>query len=261
MLHVLAERFGWWRFEVSGGLFLGMPVDLYVGWTLLWGAIPVLAFPRLHLALVVTIMLGVDLLLMPASRPVVQLGGMWLIGEAVALVLCLIPAQLLARWTRDDRCLAARAGLQVVAFGGLMLGVLPAAILEITGGSWRPLLDRPLWQNALGFQLMALPVVLGASAVQEFVERGDGTPVPYDPPKRLVTSGVYAYLTNPMQVAMTLLLTGWGLLLGSVWVASAGLMGLAYSVGLAAWDEGHDLAARHSDAWRTYRRAVRPWWP
>ncbi len=261
LLHLLAGRFGWWQFDVDGGAFLNFPVDLYLGWTLLWGAIPALAFRRVHLALVAAVMVGIDLLLMPASRPVVRLGGTWLIGEAVGVALCLIPAQLLARWTGDGGRLAARAVLQVLAFGGLMLGVLPAAIVEITGGSWRPLLDRPLWQTALGVQIMAVPAILGASAVQEFVERGEGTPVPYDPPGRLVSSGVYAYVANPMQVAMALVLILWGLLLQNVWVAGAAFMGIAYSAGVAAWNEGEDLAVRYGEAWGTYRRAVRRWWP
>ncbi|MGH2405285.1 MAG: methyltransferase family protein [bacterium] len=261
LLHLLAARFGWWRFEADGGLFLGLPVDLYLGWSLLWGAIPALAFRGVHLAVVVAAMLCVDLIIMPASHPVVRLGSGWLVGETVALALCLIPAQLLARWTGDNRCLSGRAGLQVAAFAGLMLGVLPAAVLEITGGSWRSLLDRPLWQNALGMQLIAVPAIVGLSAVQEFVERGDGTPVPYDPPSRLVSSGVYAYLANPLQVAMALVLVLWGLWLGSLWVAAAGVMAVVYSAGLAAWDEGADLAARHGEGWRLYSREVRQWWP
>ncbi len=261
LLHLLAGHFGWWQFDASGGVFLTFPVDLYLGWILLWGAIPALAFSTVHLAFVVVLMVGIDLILMPMSDPVVHLGGTWLVGEAVGVALCLIPAQLLARWTGEDRRLAARAVLQVLAFGGLMLGVLPAAIIEMTGGSWRSLLDRPLWQTALGLQIMAVPAILGASAVQEFVERGDGTPVPYDPPARLVASGFYAYVANPMQVAMALVLIMWGVLLQSVWVAAAAFMGIIYSAGVAAWNEGDDLAARYGDAWRTYRRTVRRWWP
>ena len=41
--------------------------------------------------------------------------------------------------------------------------------------------------------------------MQEFVTRGDGTPVPFDPPRR-VTRGIYAYIGDPMQLAAVLLL-------------------------------------------------------
>src|ERR671935_2176970 len=48
-LDLLASRLGWWSFEARGGLFLGSPVDLWLGWTLFWGAVPVLALRRVPL--------------------------------------------------------------------------------------------------------------------------------------------------------------------------------------------------------------------
>ncbi len=110
-------------------------------------------------------------------------------------------------------------------------------------------------------QILAVPAVLGISAVCEFARRGGGTPVPFDPPKRLVTTGPYAYIANPMQTAMTLVFLGWGALLGSWWVIAAAAMAIVYSAGIAAWDEGRDLRARFGDRWIVYRRHVRPWWP
>ena len=106
-----------------------------------------------------------------------------------------------------------------------------------------------------------MPAILGLSAVQEFAQRGLGTPVPYDPPKRLVSSGVYAYIANPMQLSITLLLIGLGGLLESLWVSAAGLMAFLYSAGLAAWDEGEALERRFGQKWVAYRQVVRPWWP
>jgi hypothetical protein len=97
------------------------------------------------------------------------------------------------------------------------------------------------------------------SAVQEFARRGGGTPIPYDPPKRLVISGVYRYVANPMQLSCWLAMIAWGGVLRNAWVAAAGVMSLLYSAGLADWDEGEDLAARFGGQWRRYRRHVRPW--
>src|SRR5437763_13057430 len=47
--NLLAFHFGWWSFDVHEGQFLGVPVDLWLGWALFWGAIPLLAFPRVPL--------------------------------------------------------------------------------------------------------------------------------------------------------------------------------------------------------------------
>src|SRR5204863_6067509 len=140
------------------------------------------------------------LVLMPALTPVLRLGPAWYLGEIVALLAVMLPGQLLARWTARRERLAGRAVLQVIAFTGLVLFVLPAIVIEGTGGTWLNPLERPVWQLSLIAQVLAFPVLLGLAAVQEFATRGGGTPVPFDPPQQLVTSGLYAYLRNPMQM-------------------------------------------------------------
>jgi hypothetical protein len=117
-LQLLARQFSWWQFDASGGVLLGMPVDLYLAWAWLWGAVPVLALGRQPLLVSIGMALGADLIVMPLAAPVVPLGPQWLIGEAIALVMALVPAQLLARWTERDEHLRGRALLQVMAFGG-----------------------------------------------------------------------------------------------------------------------------------------------
>ena len=261
VLHVAAMRLGWWRFEASGGLMLGFPVDLYLGWILLWGVIPTLVFRQINLTFVAVLFFALDILLMPQAAPVILLDRGWLIGEAMGILICLLPGQLLARWTRDQRRLKSRAILQVTIFSVLIMGVLPALILEQTRRSWVPLVTAPAWELSLWLQVLMVPGVLGLSAVQEFVQRGRGTPIPYDPPVALVTTGPYAYLRNPMQLAATLILLLLGIVLRSYWVAAAGLMAHIYSAGLAHWDEGEDLAKRFGLRWLRYRAEVRNWWP
>jgi protein-S-isoprenylcysteine O-methyltransferase Ste14 len=265
LLHRAAMALGWWRYAAEGGLLAGQPVDLYLGWMLLWGALPALALPQAPLAASALAFLWLDLLAMPRLAPVVQLGPRWLAGEAVALAVCLLPAQLLARWTAERRNLLGRAALQVAAFGLLALFLLPEVILQETGGSWRPLRDhlegRGIGWGGLALQLAAVPAILGLHAVQEFARRGGGTPLPYDPPLRLVASGAYAYVGNPMQLSAVLLLAAWGWLLASPWVAATGVVAHVYALGVATWDEGEDLAARFGASWTAYRRAVRRWWP
>ena len=260
-LNAIAPGLDWWHFDAEGGLLLGMPVDLYLAWICLWGAIPAIAFPSLPLWRVAAIALAVDLVLMPAAEPVLRLGPWWLFGECAGLLYALLPAQLLARWTRRDEHLEWRASLQIVAFAGLLLFVVPAMIVENSRSGWINPLTRPVWQISLLLQLLAVPAVIGLTAVQEFVTRGGGTPVPFDPPRRLVTSGVYAYVANPIQLAGTALLLLLGLILGNAWLAAAGVLAHQYSQGFAGWDEGEDLERRFGIAWLEYRFGVPRWLP
>jgi len=259
--NLLAIRLGWWQFHAFGGMFLGIPVDLLLGWTVLWGSLPILLFPRTPIVITATVAFGLDWLLMPALHPVLEVKPQWLAGEAVALALCFIPAQLLARWTAEERRLYGRVLLQVILFAALILGTLPAIVLANTGGTWEALLRRPLWATSLLLQLLVVPAVIGLTAVQEFATRGHGTPLPYDPPSRLVVSGPYAYVANPMQISAMLMLVMWAVVLRSAWVAAAGVMAHIYSIGLATFDETNTMEARFGEAWTIYRRAVRNWVP
>ncbi|MER7134653.1 isoprenylcysteine carboxylmethyltransferase family protein [Streptosporangium saharense] len=249
-VNLLAQDLGWWHFTARGAVYRGIPVDLLLGWALLWGAVPSLAARRAPVPLVAALLGWLDLAVMPLAEPVVVLGEHWLAGEAVAIAVSLVPGLLVAGWTAGGSRLRLRATAQVVlaAGGGMALPV-------VLTGVWR----QPAWVLGLMAQALAVPGLLGLAAVREFALVGGGTPLPYDPPGRLVVTGPYAYVRNPMQAAMTgghLLLA----LLDPVFLAAA-LIAFAYGAGLAAWHEGEGLTARFGQEWAAYRRAVRAWVP
>jgi protein-S-isoprenylcysteine O-methyltransferase Ste14 len=260
-LHALALGFGWWSFAVAEATLAGFPVDLYLGWAVMWGTLPALLLAHMRAPLIVIGAIALDLVAMPGMRPVVSLGRGWLVGEAVAIAACLIPGIALATWTRTGAHVTRRAMLQAIAFSGLTLGVLPTIILAQSGGSWDALFARPRWVTSLLVQCVAALGLLGVSAVQEFATRGDGTPVPFDPPRRFVTSGAYRYVRNPMQLSATLVLVAWGAVAGSWWVSAAGAMAVIYGAGFAAGDETADLHKRFGARWQRYAALVRSWIP
>lgn len=262
LVQMLNLRFHWWSFHASGGLLRGMPVDLYLGWAVLWGILPVLAFPRQKLWLVLLTFTCFDLIAMPACAPVVELSRLWLAGELVAIGMVLLPALLFARWTLNDTHLYLRIWMHVTMAGGVFLFLPPEIAFAMTGrDAWKTLLAGPSWVRGLQLQLVILLASGGISAAQEFAFRGEGTPIPYDPPRRLVVSGLYRYLANPMQLFCSLTMTAWGAVLQNPWIAASGAISVIYSAGLARWDEGEDLRERFGDAWRLYRRHVCNWRP
>jgi hypothetical protein len=56
-----ASYFNWWQFDAQGGLFLGVPVDLYLSWAWLWGFVFAIGFPDLPFVLIACIALAADL--------------------------------------------------------------------------------------------------------------------------------------------------------------------------------------------------------
>jgi protein-S-isoprenylcysteine O-methyltransferase Ste14 len=238
-VNLIAMHFGWWSFSVKGGTLFGMPVDLWIGWSAFWGTAAALLFRNTRLW-IVAIVLGIaDVILMPMCAPVVVLGKKWLIGECLALSACMVPGLLLARWTRDCRNVNRRAFLQAVCFSGLFLLSI-AAVANASASLERltQITSFHLHLLAIAFFLAALP---GLSAVQEFAVVGQGTPLPFDPPRQLVRSGIYRYIANPMQSSTALLLLVMAIGLRLPWLLLGSLVSVVYSAGLAHWDEDSDL--------------------
>ena len=253
---------GWWVFPGSDGpRMMTMPVELWLGWAALWGIAPVFWMQRLRLQWIVVVLAAFDLVAMPLCRVTVVLGGRWLVGEIVGVGFVLLPVLWLQRATLRGEYVRGRAVMQVLA-AGLVFLYLPAEIVFATrGGGWNVLTGWLPWQRELLLQagfVLALP---GLAAVQEFAVRGGGTPIPYDPPRRLVCTGIYRYIANPMQVSCALVMLLWAVALRSKWMLVGPLICVVYSAGIAAWDEAADLERRFGGDWVRYRAAVRDWWP
>ncbi|MFD2028267.1 methyltransferase family protein [Promicromonospora aerolata] len=257
-LNVVAPSLGWWTFHATGAVWLGVPVDLWLGWSLLWGAVPALSASHLRdgrgsLVLLAAVLVWLDLAVMPLGEPVVVLGGAWLVGEAVGVVTVLVPALFLTRWTLRGTHVTHRAWAQAFWAGGLLLA-LPVLALS----------PEPRWPagiTSVGLQLTLLTCLPGLAAMRELAAVGRGTPLPYDPPSHLVTSGPYAYLRNPMQTTVAATYAMLALTLGEPALLLGTLVAVGYSAGLGEWHEGEQLRSTFGAPYLGYRAAVRPWLP
>ena len=256
-LNALGVRLGWWHFRVVGAVFVTIPIDLWLGWAALWGVFAVLCFRRKPILAVVLAFGILDLALMPLCFPVIVLGNHWIYGEILGLFTCLFPALLLARWTHEESRIQARALLQFLCFSGLFL-LFALAILAATH-DLQAIDDLRSIRSDLLVPVLFLFSLPALSAVQEFATLGEGTPLPFDPPRRLVTSGIYSYIANPMQTVATVLMLGMALLFRNAWFAPTALLSFIYSAGLAWWDEREDLKQRFGEAYILYRQNVRDW--
>ncbi len=77
--------------------------------------------------------------------------------------------------------------------------------------------------RVLGVLLIAVGIPALLASFARFALQGVGTPAPVFPTKRLVVSGFYRYVRNPMYVAVVSIVVGQALLLGNVWVLVYGL--------------------------------------
>jgi protein-S-isoprenylcysteine O-methyltransferase Ste14 len=103
-----------------------------------------------------------------------------------------------------------------------------------------------------------------ASLVDSFVRFafvGHGTPAPVAPPSKLVVSGQYRHVRNPMYVAVVLILIGQSFFLGSVAVLRYSLLVWAFFHVFVLVYEEPTLAGRFGQSYEAYRKHVRRWWP
>lgn len=102
-------------------------------------------------------------------------------------------------------------------FFGLFTTLFVVAALQVDKWLNLPrLFTRPL-NLILSLPVFSAAVILIGWSVLNF-HKVKGTPVPFNPPPRLVTTGPYAYARNPMLSGIFVLLFGLGILFGSVCV-------------------------------------------
>ncbi len=144
-----------------------------------------------------------------------------------------------------------------VAVGGTFACLLPYLL-----GEWHFHRPLPYWAiaQAAGVLFICAGLVPLVRSFGEFI-RADGTPVPVASPPRLVVSGFYRYVRNPIYVGFLMVLVGEALLFGS-----RGLLeytAAAWCVGAAAvrFYEEPTLARKFGADYQEYRGAVRAWVP
>jgi protein-S-isoprenylcysteine O-methyltransferase Ste14 len=110
-----------------------------------------------------------------------------------------------------------------------------------------------------GLLVAALPVLV--SAFVRFVRDGLGTPAPVAPTERLVVTGAYRYVRNPMYLAVLSAIVGQGLLLGqTVLLGYAALVALLVVSFVRLYEEPA-LRRQFGEEYESYRRAVPGWLP
>jgi len=115
--------------------------------------------------------------------------------------------------------------------------------------------------RVLGVFLIAagLPVLL--DSFTRFALQGLGTPAPVAPPERLVVSGLYRYVRNPMYVGVTGVIFGQALLFGDVRVLQYGaIVWVTFHLWVMGYEEPA-LRRKFGSEYERYCGNVRRWIP
>jgi protein-S-isoprenylcysteine O-methyltransferase Ste14 len=114
---------------------------------------------------------------------------------------------------------------------------------------------------AIGLILVIAGMTLLSVTIGMFTRIGRGTLAPWSPPEKLVVSGIYSYVRNPMITGVMIVLLGESLAFHSqnifIWLIIFFVINNVYFI----FSEEPALAARFGDEYLKYKRNVPRWLP
>lgn len=112
-----------------------------------------------------------------------------------------------------------------------------------------------------GIGLFVLGAALVFAAAYYLVRRGEGTPAPFDAPKKFVLAGPYQYVRNPMMMGFFALIFGEAMWLYSPGIFLYGLLIVVLVRIFVTYLEEPGLKKRFGEEYLAYEKAVPPWFP
>lgn len=140
----------------------------------------------------------------------------------------------------------------------LYLIIIPIGLLHLS--AWteeRYLFTYDIWIAPLGIGLIVYGLILVFWTADAQDKHGEGTPLHLHPTQRLITTGPYSYLRNPMSAGILYYYFGLGAATGHpamifIWAPLYGLIAIA-SLKLV---EEKELEHRFGDEYRDYKKNV-----
>jgi protein-S-isoprenylcysteine O-methyltransferase Ste14 len=142
-----------------------------------------------------------------------------------------------------------RALISFLALPGIVAFVAPALLVGSIG-------TRALHGEGVVVFLAGLLVLLWC--VRDFYVAGKGTLAPWDPPRHLVSVGLYRFSRNPMYVGVLLILIGWTLAFRSRSLLNTVVVAILFHARVVINEEPW-LARTFPDDWPLYKSRVPRW--
>jgi len=135
-------------------------------------------------------------------------------------------------------------------------------LLPYLSNDWRFRQPLPYWGigRSVGVLMICAGLIPVAGSFISFVKAG-GTPVPAASPPRLVVTGFYRYVRNPIYTGFLVTLTGQSLLFGSRGLAEYTAVAWCVGAAVVRFYEEPVLTRKFGAEYQAYRRAVPAWMP
>ena len=142
----------------------------------------------------------------------------------------------------------------IILAAALIIGVALTILYPLP---WARGMASDILQGA-GILLAMTATALYVTAMREMWRAGTAI-LPHHQARHLVTSGPFKLTRNPIYLGNLILLTAFGLILGSLWMFAVAVVAAFAEQKLGIEREEAHLEHRFGRAWRDYRKKVRRW--
>jgi protein-S-isoprenylcysteine O-methyltransferase Ste14 len=152
----------------------------------------------------------------------------------------------------------------ILVLPGIVLFLIPALIAWIgppVNIGWRLELPLSLLPTIAGGLLIFVGIALVVHTIRLFAKAGKGTLAPWDSTEKLVKSGSYRLMRNPMITGVFFILLGEAVFLGSLPIFVWFLIFLVINAFYIPFSEELGLETRFGDEYRSYKEDVPRWIP
>lgn len=160
--------------------------------------------------------------------------------------------------TQSTTALWAKSLLNAVLFFGIFMVVLPWAAHWL----WPAPAPLPQWLRLLGGGALFLTgVAIWIVCLDVFSRQGRGTPFPLDAPRRLVTSGPFAVIRNPIMAAELLVIWAEALFFSAAGIFAYAVLATLAGHASVVYVEEPELRERFGQQYDAYCTRVPRWFP
>ena len=154
----------------------------------------------------------------------------------------------------DDMLLALKNVLFTILVPGSVAVVVPLLLVGVPLPAIQPL-------SWIGLVLIVPGLALYLWCLWNFATVGRGTPGPWDPAERVVATGPYRWVRNPMYLAVLAVILGQAVLVNSLaLVAYAAVIAVIVHTFVVVYEEP-TLAEQFGESYISYRERVGRWLP
>jgi protein-S-isoprenylcysteine O-methyltransferase Ste14 len=160
--------------------------------------------------------------------------------------------------TQSTTALWAKSLLNAAWFSGIIMVALPWLAHRLAPAEIPIPMPMRTW---LAWALAVAGIAVWVPCLDAFSRKGRGTPLPLDPPRLLVTTGLFALIRNPIAVAQLLVIWAVALHMASL---GTGLYALVITVVAhlnVVYVEEPELRQRFGESHEEYCRRVPRWFP